>query len=265
MQPDNAEEKTFLPRIAADGRTPMHEYAAGFDPTSRRPRVGILVAGIGMSQADSLSAVHLLPGPVTLAISPYATNTDRLLAMARLAEHEYLLSIAMEPQGYPVNDPDDRRALMSSLPLAENLTRLHWALSRIAGYVGVTNALGPMRGERLADMADQFGAMLKDVAARGLLFVDARPGQPGGRLAWNRSVDLVIDDQPLDQATLDSRLETLSKMAKDNGSALGLVSLPRPMTMARVVAWSNTLADKGLVLAPVSALVRPPAESEPSQ
>jgi len=249
-----------LPRIAADGRTPMHEYAAGFDPSTRRPRVGILIAGIGMNIADSLAAIRSLPGPVTLAFSPYAAKPDRLLAAARIAEHEYLLSIPMEPQGFPLNDPDDRHALMSSLPPADNLVRLRWVLSRLAGYAGVTSALGPMRGERLMGSDDQAAAVVDDIAARGLLFIDARPGQAFAGSAWGRSVDMVLDDDPVNQATLGQRLDALTAIARDKGSALGLVSLPRPLAVDRIAAYSNTLADKGLVLAPVSALVRPPAK-----
>jgi polysaccharide deacetylase 2 family uncharacterized protein YibQ len=161
-----------------------------------------------------------------------------------------------------VNDPDNRHALMTSLTQQENQTRLDWVLSRITGYVGVTNALGPMRGERLSGVEEQFNPVLEDVAARGLLFVDARPGQPGLRFAWNRGVDMLIDDDPIDEATLDSRLDALTKLAKDKGSALGLVSIPRPVTLDRVAAWTNTLNDKGLVLAPVSALVVPPAKQD---
>ena len=136
----------------------MAVYAAGFDPTSTRPRVGILIAGIGMSEADSLAAIKDLPAGVTLAISPYASNIGHLLDVARMTEHEYLLSIPMEPQGYPVNDPDDRHALMTSLPPAENLDRLRWVLSRLTGYVGVTNALGQMHGERLAGVPESVRA-----------------------------------------------------------------------------------------------------------
>jgi len=254
--PDNG----FLPRISVDGRQPMQEYAAGFDPTSRRPRVGLIVAGVGMNSTDSMAAVRQLPGGVTLAISPYATDPDRLLAAARIAQHEYLLSIPMEPQGFPVNDPDNSHALMTSLPEATNLARLRWALSRIAGYVGTTNALGPLRGERLASMPDQLNAVLSEVSNRGLFFVDARPGTSPQGPAWNRSVDMVIDDHATDAATLDQRLAALAKLAQDKGSAIGLVSVPRPTTLDRVSAWSNTLADRGLVLAPVSALMLPPSK-----
>nr|WP_294548064.1 divergent polysaccharide deacetylase family protein [uncultured Rhodopila sp.] len=262
LEPDPSARERQLPRISVDGRSPMHVYAAGFDPTTLRPRVGIMIAGIGLSEAESMAAIRDLPAAATLAVSPYSGDIDRMLASARLAGHEYLLSVPMEPQGYPINDPDDRQALMPSLPSEENLGRLRRVLSRIGGYVGVTSALGPMHGERLAADREQFEAFLKEIAHRGLLFADARPGETLLPLAWNRSVDVVIDDDPVNEATLDARLDALSKLARDRGSALGLVSVPRPKTLERVAAWSNTLMAKGLILAPVSALVQPPAKQE---
>lgn len=262
LQPAPGLAHAVLPRIAADGRMPMHSYAAQFDPTDLRPRVGVLIAGIGMSEADSMMAIKMLPPAISLAVSPYAANTDRILAAARLANHEYLLSIPMEPQGYPLSDPDDQRALMTSLPASENLPRLYWVMSRLAGYVGVTNALGQMHGERLSSQPDQIESVLDDVSHRGLLFIDARLGKARLPLAWNRSADILIDDDPADAASLDSRLASLSHMALDKGSALGLVSLPRPRTLERVAAWTTTLTAKGLTLAPVSALVKPPAQED---
>lgn len=262
LEPNTPPETGFLPRIAADGRVPMREYAAGFDPTTRRPRVGLVVGGLGMNSADSLAAAKQLPGAVTLAVSPYARDPERILTAARIAQHEFLLAIPMEPQGFPANDPDDRHALMTSLPATENLVRLHWAMSRFGGYVGATNAFGPMRGERLSGMDDQLESVLTDLGARGLLFVDARPSTAPLGLAWNRAVDAVIDDDSADAASIDQRLEALARLAQEKGSALGLVSVPRPATLDRIVAWANTLVAKGLVLAPVSALVGPPASSQ---
>jgi polysaccharide deacetylase 2 family uncharacterized protein YibQ len=264
-EPDPSAPESALPRIAVDGRAPMRVYAAGFDPTTKRPRIGILVAGIGMNEADSMAAIRTLPSAVSLAISPYAGNLDRMLAAARLAGHEYLLSIPMEPQGFPMNDPDDHRALMAALPPQENVRRLRWVLSRIAGYVGVTSALGPMRGERLMGEPEQRDFVLGEIARRGLLFVDARAAQPNLPQAWNRSVDVAVDDDPADDASLDARLDQLAKQARDKGSALGLVAVPRPKTLERIAAWSDTLLGNGLILAPVSALVQPPAKQDENQ
>jgi uncharacterized protein len=258
LEPIGSDPKLLLPRISIDGRAPMAAYAAGFDVSTLRPRVGLLMAGIGMSDGNSLTAIKTLPGGVTLAISPYVGDISRLLSMARSYEHEYLVSVPMEPEGYPANDPDDRFALMTSLPPAENLSRLRAILGLVTGYVGVTNALGSMRGERLTGMADQADAVLEEVGRRGLLFLDARTGQKAQAYAWNSSVDLRLDDDPLDAAMLDRRLDALSRRALDKGSALGFVSAPRPVAVERVTAWANTLASKGLALAPVSALVQPP-------
>ena len=216
-QPDNP-----LPQIAPDGRMPMQVYAAGFDQSTRRPRIGLLLAGVGLNQADSDAAVRALPGAVTLAISPYAANPTKLLSVARIGEHEYLLSLPMEPQGFPLNDPGPQ-AMMANLAPEQNRERLNWALSRIAGYVGTTGALGTTRGERLAAMPDQMNPVLTELAKRGLFYVDARPGAAPLPIAWGRGVDIVIDE-PATPADIDDKLGQLVRLAREKGSAVGLAT-----------------------------------------
>jgi uncharacterized protein len=260
LEPTPGAPSDMLPRIAEDGRRPMQVYAAGFDRSSRRPRVGILLAGIGLNEDDSSKAITDLPGGVTLAVSPYATRLPKLLTAARLAGHEYLLSIPMEPQGYPANDPGPR-ALMTNLSSAENLDRLRWLLARFGGYVGVTDALGALRGERFAGMQQQMDPILAELARRGLLFVDARPAGSGGvaiqHHVWSRDVDLVLDEPVAD---VDIKLAQLEQIAHDKGDALGLAGAPSPVVVRHIAAWTNGLLDRGLALAPVSALAVPPSD-----
>lgn len=260
LEPTPGAASDMLPRIAEDGRRPMQAYAAGFDRSSRRPRIGVVLAGIGLNQDDSTKAIEDLPGGITLAVSPYATRLPKLLSTARLAGHEFLLSIPMEPQGFPANDPGPR-ALMTGVSPAENLDRLRWLLARAAGYVGVTNGLGSLRGERLAGVAAQMDPLWAELARRGLLYVDARPAGSGGvavePLVWSRDVDLVVDE-PVDD--IDVKLAQLEQIAHDRGDALGLAGAPSPVTVRHLVAWANGLLGRGLALAPVSALVRPPSD-----
>jgi polysaccharide deacetylase 2 family uncharacterized protein YibQ len=281
-EPLSEGSKESLPRIASDGHTAMKTYAAGFDHSSRRPRIGLLLAGIGMNEAESEAAIHALPGAVSLAVSPYAAsngtasngtaslgaaangaNLVRLLAAARTTGHEYLIAIPLEPAGFPLNDPGPS-TLLTGASAAENARNLHWALSRIGGYVGATGVIGTMRGERLAAMTDQMEAVLSELSERGLLYVDPREGGGPISKAWGRRVDLVIDD-PADQGVadrtmIDARLAALEQQARDAGSALGLVMRPTPVAVARIAAWSNGLANRGLALAPVSALAMSPAD-----
>jgi hypothetical protein len=248
--------RDLLPRIADDGRMPMQVYAAGFDRSSQRPRVGLLLAGIGMNHADSENAIRSLPGGVTLAFSPYAAEPAKLLSLARAAEHEYLVSIPMEPQGYPLNDPGPE-ALMTSLSRDQNQLRLAWVLSRIAGYAGATGALGSLHGERFASLPDDMQPVLAELAKRGLLYIDPRIGAPALPSVWGRSIDLVVDE-PGSAAEIDDKLASLSKLARQKGRALGLANAPNPVTVQRIAAWTEALTADGLALAPVSALVKPP-------
>ncbi len=250
-----------LPQIAADGRMPMQVYAAGFDRSSRRPRIGLVLGGIGLDTAASTAAIRTLPPGITLAISPYAASPQKTLEAARFAEHEYLLALPMEPEGFPLNDPGPR-ALMTNLSPAENLDRLNWLLSRIAGYAGVTGALGVLRGERFAAATDQMSPLLARIAQRGLLYIDPRLGQAPLPRVWSRDVDVVVDE-PV--AEIDGKLTELERIARNTGSALGLAGTPRPVTVQRIATWANSLADRGFVLAPTSALVVPPPDAKPAQ
>jgi polysaccharide deacetylase 2 family uncharacterized protein YibQ len=259
LEPMTGQPAVLLPRIAMDGRMPMQLYAAGFDQSTRRPRVGLLLAGVGLNQADSEAAIRTLPSGITLAFSPYAVNPTKLLAAARLAEHEYLLSLPMEPQGFPLNDPGPQ-AMMASLPPEQNHQRLEWALSRMAGYVGATGALGTTHGERFAALPDQMNPVLTELAQRGLLYVDARPGAAALPVVWGRAIDIIIDD-PATAADIDDKLGQLARLAREKGSALGLATVVRPVTVDRIVAWAGRLAADGLALAPVSALVQPPGDA----
>jgi len=244
-----------LPQIASDGRLPMQVYAAGFDSSSRRPRVGLVLAGLGLNRADSEAAVRALPHGVTLAISPYAQDTGRLLSTARSTEHEYLISIPMEPQGFPLNDPG-KQALMTSLSLEQNRARLIWVLSRIQGYVGAIGAEGSQLGERFASLPEEMGLVLGELKKRGLLYVDPRSGSPPPALVWGRSVDVIVDDPPT-AADIENKLAQLAQVARTKGSALGFAGTPRPVVLQRLATWAVNLQADGLALAPVSALVQP--------
>ncbi len=217
----------------------------------------MVLAGVGLNQAESEAAIRALPRRYHAGDVALCAESAKLLDAARAAEHEFLLSIPMEPQGFPLNDPG-RQALMTSLSPEQNHARLEWVLSRIAGYVGAVGAEGSLRGERFASLPEEINPVLAELAHRGLLYVDPRPGAAPLPLVWSRTVDLVIDE-PGAAADIDDKLAQLAKLARAKGSALGFAGTLRPVTTQRLAAWANGLAADGLALAPVSALVQMPA------
>jgi polysaccharide deacetylase 2 family uncharacterized protein YibQ len=150
--------------------------------------------------------------------------------------------------------------MMANLPPEQNRERLVWAMSRMAGYAGVTGALGTTRGERFVALTDQMNPVLTELAKRGLFYVDARPDAAPLPIVWGRDIDMVIDEPPT-PADIDDKLARLSKLAREKGSAVGLATTVRRVTVDRISAWANGLTADGLTLAPLSALVKPPAEA----
>jgi hypothetical protein len=246
-----------LPRIGADGRTSIRTYGREFDRRDTRPRIGIVVADIALSASATDDAIRRLPPGVALALSPYAQRPAQAAERARERGMETLIAIPLEPTGYPLNDPGDR-ALLTSRGMAENLDQLDWSLARFQGYVGAIGVVAGMRGERFAALPEAMAAVQEALFRRGLLYVDPRPGAPSPARAWGRGVDVVLDEPARTRHEIDRRLAELEQLARERGSALGLAGAPTPVLVEAVAAWAAGLDQRGLVLAPVSALIRRP-------
>ncbi len=249
-----------LPRIGADGRQPRIVYA-GWSPriaVPPKPRIGVLLEGLGLSAADSSSAIESLPAAVSLAVSPYAPDLEPLLAEARLRGHELLLSLPMEPLHAP-NDDEGPQAMNDDVGVQQNQRRLQWSLSRLQGYAGVTNALSGLSGEGFTNLP-AFSVVAHGLGSRGLFYLNASPGIDRPLGIWGASADLRLDDTQ-DAAAIDSRLLQLEQLASHNGHAIGVAGPLYPVTVARIAAWCRTLGSHGIVLVPVSSLATAPADA----
>ncbi len=252
----------MLPRIGANGDRSSVAYAARPVSPPHGPQVAILLEGLGLSDAISQDAVDALPAAISLGVSPYAAMLDQpaavpLLGQARRVGHETWLCLPMLP-GSPL-DEEGPQALDPASDLGEDRRRLEWALSRMQGYVGVTNALGGLRGDRFANSL-AFSTVTTVLAARGLLYLDAGTA-PHDALTTlptgiGRHADLTLDDDP-DAPDIEARLARLEQIAITQGSALGVAGPLRPVTTERLRAWSRDLASRGITLVPVSALPPP--------
>lgn len=240
----------LLPIIAPDGRTPFEAYRRPFLATGR-PKVALIVGGLGLNTRLTQQAVETLPAEITLSFSPYAEGLQGWIDAARAHGHEVLLEAPMEPVDYPENDPGAYTLLANTQP-SENVKKLEQVMSRATGYFGLTNYLG---GRFLnSDAAYQtFSAALR---GRGLAFVDdgsAALRRDGG--VARASAERVIDDQ-LSQGAIDQQLLALEAGALQRGSALGM-GFAYPVTLEKVAQWSRSVGQRGFQLAPASALTRP--------
>jgi len=258
MRPNDEllEESPFgrLPIVSADGLKPMDQYARPWSG-ARGTRIAIVVGGLGLSQTGTQKAIKELPPEVTLGFAATGNSLQRWMQEGRREGHEVLLQIPFEPFGYPSTDPGPDTLLVSD-PAKINLERLHRSMAKITNYTGVMNYLGARF------MADDkaLEPVLRDVGQRGLLFLD------DGSSAQSRTgiiakavstpigfADLQLDDQVNDAAIL-RKLDDLERIARRNGSAIGVASA-FDESVAAISKWSVEAAARGIEIVGVSALV----------
>lgn len=238
----------ILPVIAPGGLTPARAYARPFK-ASGRPRVAIVIGGLGLDPELTRQAIESLPPQVTLAFSPYAPNLQDWINRARERGHEILLEAPMEPEDYPENDPGPYTLRARAQP-AETVRKLEWILGRATGYFGVTNRMG----ERFVKSPEGMSALTGALRSRGLAFVDSgiAAGSGGGdlRASGDQVLDRVLSPTAIDEALLRVEATALQK-----GQGLGMTQA-YPLTLRQVASWASQIESRGYQLAPASALAR---------
>lgn len=243
-----------LPRIADNGLSPMRGYGVVI-PADGRPRIAIVIRGLGISAKATAYAIAHSPPGVTLAFAPYANDVQNWVSLARKNGHEVLLEVPMEPYDFPDSDPG-RYTLRAGVDEDANTRKLVWSLTRFTGYVGVTNLLG---GKLLSD-ADALQPILTYLNRRGLLFFDNGSAmhsvapEVAARIGLPFAQATLTIDSIQSAMEIDHRLSDLEKQARKNGTAVGAGFL-YPVTLDRVTRWAKGLPGRGFVLAPISAIV----------
>jgi polysaccharide deacetylase 2 family uncharacterized protein YibQ len=246
-----------IPRVGNDGARPLDLYASAAAAAADRklPRIAIVVGGLGIGGGTTAEAIGKLPDSITLAFAPYGGELSRWAARARGTGHEIVLQLPMEPFDYPDNDPGPQ-TLLSSLTPAQNLDRLHWMLSRMQGYVGVSNYMGA----RFTSNDAALGAVLRDIGKRGLLYLDdgssprsvATQSADAAKAPFVKA-DLVVDTTP-NWADIDAALAKLETIAAERGVAIGTASA-LPLSIERIARWAKAAKERGIRIVPLSAIL----------
>lgn len=249
-----------LPRVGADGTQPWQHYARPFPQDDPRPRIALVVTDVGISQSAAENAIARLPGAVTFAIPAGLKDAQPLVDRMRGDGHEVLLSVPMEPVGFPRNDPGPG-TLLTSLTDERNVERLETAMATATGYVGLTSTTGTAFTRK----AENLRPILQQTQRRGLLYVDSWlvPDSRVTRLATELGLPRAVSDGLVDRVAsaggIDAQLKELERLAMANGVAVGFAQ-PLPVTVERIATWAATLRDRGIVLAPVTAVVNRQAD-----
>lgn len=254
-------QQAALPRLLAPpaereakGLPPWRRHAVAVTPSPGRPMISIVIDDLGMNRKGTARAIAF-KGPLTLAFLPYAPDLKRQIAAARAAGHELLVHVSMEPESQTENPGPN--ALVAGLGSDELLRRLRWALDRFDGYVGINNHMG----SRFTSFETGMEVVMKELRARGLLFLDSRTsiGSRGVTLARRLGVPharrhIFLDDT-LDAETVRARLSEVEAAASQAGHVVA-IGHPHDVTLDALAKWLPEVAKRGFQLVPISAIVR---------
>lgn len=249
----------ILPKIGDGGLMPRIHFARAFTPNNK-PMIAVVMTGVGIGSKGTSDAITKLPGDVTLAFAPYGRDLDVQVQRARRDGHEIILQVPMEPLDYPESDPGPH-TLRSGDGAAENEDRLQWLMSRFTGYVGLTNFMG----DKLMASTPAYSPILAELGRRGLLFLDDGLGKRSltADIAQKVGLPAAKADRVVESGSAAPALRTvfseIEAIAKEKGRAI--VTIPAlPANIEMVAQWEKELAKKGLVLAPLSAIILKPKQ-----
>ena len=245
-----------LPIIGKDGRQAWQVYARPFSKLDKRPRIAVVFTDLGVSANATESVIQNLPGSISLAFAPFARRLKEWIKISRAAGHEVLVGLPMEPIDYPVNDPGPY-TLLTSLPEDQNKQRIHWVLSRLTGYVGVSTFMA----SKFTVKPDKLRPVILELKSRGLMLLDVRENPLSSAMGIARKVQMpaIARDLYLDgvatRESIRARLAQAEKIAKSRGHAVA-VARPYPVSVTEIARWAKDVRNRGVTLAPVSALVK---------
>lgn len=237
-----------------------NEFARPFDNPQGKPIVSLVIGGLGTSYRQAISAIDELPPEVTLSFVP--TARPDLLRYARRKGHEVLLEIPMEPleRGRARSHRD---MLLAGVPGEDNVLRLNallrsrYQLYGVITYQGdkfiasegaIVPILNRLKEKNLAFFQHSVLSktdLTEDVSGLGLMFASAQ-----------ENIDTEIR-----ASEIEAQLFKLETQALDEGVAFG-TGFSYPLTVDLVARWSKKLGEKGILLAPASAVAAKNAKAQ---
>ena len=215
------------------------------------PRIAIVVDDLGADKRVAEEFLRL-DAPLTFSIFPLQPSSRRIAHKAHAEGREIILHLPLEPRGYPLKDPG-KGALFISMDERELLRQLRKNLDAVPFITGVNNHMG----SRFMEHGDKVRLVLRELQQRELFFLDSRTTakSQGYHIAQDLALkadtrDLFLDNES-DVECTKLQLEQLIRIARDNGTAIGICH-PYPSTITALKEMIPQIKAEGIQIIPLS-------------
>lgn len=208
--------------------------------------------GYNLNNAEWLKEIK---EPLTLAILPRRSYSGAISQLALEFKKEAILHLPLEPRRQPQYrlEPD---TIVSSMPRKEIAKILEADIKSVPGIKGVSNHMGSLATENEKLMT----AIFTELKKRGLYFLDSFTGKTVcKKLSASMGIPYarrhVFLDNKLDREYIIGQVETLAKIAAQEGAAIG-IGHDRARTLEALAECMPNLRKRGFKFVYVSDLVK---------
>lgn len=216
-------------------------------------QISIVIDDLGMLRRNTFDIIEM-KAPLTLSFLPYAPDLHNVTSHARENGHELMVHLPMEPKSSKDPGPHAMLTGVSDRKLMEDL---YFNLSQFEGYVGINNHMGSAFTEDPRGLS----LILNEVQKKGLLVLDSLTsrGSLFAKMAAERNIpnatrDVFLDNEQ-DVDYILGQLKKLENKARIRGNAIA-IGHPYSQTIEALSIWLPTLKQKGIVVVPLSHLIK---------
>jgi len=217
-----------------------------------RPRIGVLVTGLGLNRGVTAAAIADLPPEITLSFSPYAPDLAAWIDAAHAYGHEAMIDLPLQPRNYPQDDPGPL-GLLTALNKDENLRRLGELLKGADGVAGLATQFGD---RFLADPA-ALRPVLSELGQRGLGLIVTADIEETVKDMADAPLHMRVDEtlpQDASRQALTAEVEALLGTARAKGTVLTAVPA-YPLSIAALTSLAAAAKDRGMAVVPATTFL----------
>ena len=226
------------------------KYITPFVTDVNKPILTVILNSLGMKEELTKKAILETTKNIVLAFSPYSPNLKNLCKQARESKHEILLSLFLEPNNYPQENPGPKTLLTRQTDI-ENLNRLNWVLDQGEQYLGLINT----NGDSFSEKEKSMGLLGNTLKGKKIPYVDGTPTNFSQTAFRNTQSPYGVIDEKIHEAASQEEIEksfaNVMALAKKNGSSIILVP-PTPSIFRKLIDLEMVLNNAGIELAPIS-------------
>lgn len=246
----------YVPPQEIERKQRWKDNAVKVKATPDKAKIVIIIDDVGMNYSAAKELIEIKE-PLTMAFLPYARNVDKLAKASKEAGQELMIHMPMEPMDGDLDTGSIN--LKTSYSSKEFDSMMDKAFAAFDGYVGLNNHMG----SKFTQDPESMRRLMDRLYQEGMLFVDSRTihtsvaeKTANDFLVPNIARDVFIDHDPSAEGVRKS-LEKVESVARKHGLVVA-IGHPKTETIKALKEWIPTLESKGMVLVPVSAVVKTP-------